>query len=187
MKKPAKYQNIHQGLIDECLRGSRKAQFKIYKLYYKAMFNTCMRIVNNPFEAEDIMQESFLKAFSRISEYRQEVSFGAWLKRIVINRSIDVMRSRKVVFEPLDKLKDESIAIETEEDELTSMISAENIIKEIENLSDGYRIVLSLHLIEGYDHKEISEILNIGASTSRSQYSRAKEKLMNNLKMKYLK
>ncbi len=81
------YQNIHQGLIDACRHGDAKAQFEIYKLYYKAMYNSCFRILNNTQEAEDVMQEAFLSAFDKINSYKGEVSFGAWLKRIVVNRA----------------------------------------------------------------------------------------------------
>jgi RNA polymerase sigma factor (sigma-70 family) len=84
--------NIHQNLIEGCKRMDQKAQFQIYKMYYKAMYNTSLRIVNDPLEAEDIMQESFLVAFEQINTYSGNVSFSAWLKRIVQNRSIDIWR-----------------------------------------------------------------------------------------------
>ncbi|MFA5727706.1 MAG: sigma-70 family RNA polymerase sigma factor, partial [Saccharofermentanaceae bacterium] len=87
--------NIHQDLIEACRKGDRSAQFKIYKLYYKAMYNTCLRIVNDTAEAEDIMQESFLDAFERLESYTGEGTFGSWLKRIVINRSLDFLRKEK--------------------------------------------------------------------------------------------
>ena len=87
--------NIHQGLIDACRTGDRKAQYEIYKLYYKAMYNTCLRIVNDTAEAEDIMQESFLDAFQRIDTYTGTGTFGSWLKRIVVNRSLDFIRKQK--------------------------------------------------------------------------------------------
>ena len=96
-----KYINIHQDLLDRCLEGDKKAQFEIYRLYYKSMYNSSLRIVSAPEEAEDIMQEAFLTAFRNLKNYSGEVSFGAWLKKIVINRSLDVLRKRKVVFEEL--------------------------------------------------------------------------------------
>jgi RNA polymerase sigma factor (sigma-70 family) len=187
MKKPVTYVDLHQDLIDDCLKGSRKAQFKIYKLYYKAMFNTCVRLVNDPMEAEDIMQEAFLAAFSKLADYKRKVSFGAWLKRIVINKTIDYLRTRKNIFDPLDNISEPVYMDQEDEDSLVSSISPEIVLKEIENLPEGYRIVLSLYLTEGYDHEEIAGILNITPSTSRSQYARGKEKLMLNLKKKYLK
>ncbi|MEE4196054.1 MAG: RNA polymerase sigma factor [Bacteroidales bacterium] len=181
------YRNIHQDIIDRCKSGEQKAQFQLYKLYYKAMYNTCLRIVNNNLEAEDIMQESFLKAFEKIKMYKGEVSFGAWLKRIVINHSLDELRKKKFEMESIDdsftelkEKKDDKGMIKEEE----LKIKAEEIRDEIKKLPDGYRIVLSLYLIEGYDHDEISEILNISSSTSRSQCARAKQKLLKNIQEK---
>jgi RNA polymerase sigma-70 factor (ECF subfamily) len=143
--------------------------------------------VNNNLEAEDIMQESFLKAFEKIKMYKGEVSFGAWLKRIVINHSLDELRKKKFEMESIDdsftelkEKKDDKGMIKEEE----LKIKAEEIRDEIKKLPDGYRIVLSLYLIEGYDHDEISEILNISSSTSRSQCARAKQKLLKNIQEK---
>lgn len=179
----AAFKNIHQDLIDGCISGDQKAQFQIYKLYYKAMYNTSLRIVNDTMEAEDIMQEAFLSAFEKINTYSGTVSFGAWLKRIVVNRSLDVMNKKKLITEDLDshrEIRDES------PDEIESKQNFENrleIVKQaIEKLPDGYRVILSLYLIEGYDHDEIGEILGISSSTSRSQLSRAKQKLVLEIK-----
>src|SRR4030043_1589075 len=96
-------------IISNCRKGDSKAQFEIYRLYYKAMYNTCLRIVSQPAEAEDIMQEAFLSAFSKIETYKGDVSFGAWLKKIVINKSIDALRQRKIRFEELNSLKPDEI------------------------------------------------------------------------------
>ena len=107
----AAFRNIHQDLLDGCKTGDQKAQFQIYKLYYKAMYNTSLRIVNDTMEAEDIMQESFLSAFEKIETYSGTVSFGAWLKKIVINRSLDTLSRRKAIFEDIEShtgIKDES-------------------------------------------------------------------------------
>jgi len=181
-KQESIYTNIHQDIIDRCKSGEQKAQFQLYKLYYKAMYNTCLRIVNDSLEAEDIMQESFLKAFEKINFYKGEVSFGAWLKRIVVNHSLDELRKRKLITDSLEdsvyEIKEEE-KIESNEDVQWKI---EEIKKEINHLPDGYRIVISLYLIEGYDHDEISEIMNISSSTSRSQCARAKKKLIESLK-----
>jgi RNA polymerase sigma factor (sigma-70 family) len=179
----AAFKNIHHDLIEGCIKGDQKAQFQIYKLYYKAMYNTSLRIVNDTMEAEDIMQEAFLSAFEKIGTYSGTVSFGAWLKRIVINRSLDALNKRKMIFEDIDShtyLRDDSAdEIETKQN-FESRLEA---VKEaIERLPDGYRIILSLYLIEGYDHDEIGEIMGISSSTSRSQLSRAKQKLIAELK-----
>ena len=183
-KSESIYINIHQDIIDRCKSGEQKAQFQLYKLYYKAMFNTCFRIVNKSLEAEDIMQESFLKAFEKIHTYRSEVSFGAWLKRIVINHSLDELRKKKIELQSIEETSINPVEDSNENDESDIQAKVEEIRDKINNLPDGYRVVLSLYLLEGYDHDEISEILNITSSTSRSQCARAKQKLIELLKEK---
>ena len=178
----AAFRNLHQDLIDGCKTGDQKAQFQIYKLYYKAMYNTSLRIVNDTMEAEDIMQESFLSAFEKIDSYSGTVSFGAWLKKIVINRSLDYLSRKKAIFEDIEthiEIKDTSSDELAQKEELD--IKVEEVKQAIENLPDGYRIILSLYLLEGYDHDEIADILSITSSTSRSQLSRAKQKLVSDL------
>jgi RNA polymerase sigma-70 factor (ECF subfamily) len=179
----AAFRNLHQDLLDGCKEGDQKAQFQIYKLYYKAMYNTSLRIVNDTMEAEDIMQESFLSAFEKIDTYSGTVSFGAWLKKIVVNRSLDALNKRKAVFEDIEShtgIRDDSYEESARHEELDMRV--EEVKNAIERLPDGYRIILSLYLLEGYDHDEISEILSINSSTSRSQLSRAKQKLISELK-----
>lgn len=179
----AAFRNLHQDLLDGCKTGDQKAQFQIYKLYYKAMYNTSLRIVNNSMEAEDIMQESFLSAFEKIDTYSGTVSFGAWLKRIVINRSLDALGKKKAVFEDIEShfgIMDNSPEESDRNEEVD--VKVEEIKEAIEKLPDGYRIILSLYLLEGYDHDEIAEILKISSSTSRSQLSRAKQKLIQELR-----
>lgn len=181
----AAFRNLHQDLLDACKTGDQKAQFQIYKLYYKAMYNTSLRIVNDTMEAEDIMQESFLSAFEKIDTYSGTVSFGAWLKKIVINRSLDALNRRKAIFEDIDYhtgIRDESNEDLMRKEEVD--VQVEEIKEAIGRLPDGYRIILSLYLLEGYDHDEISEILSISSSTSRSQLSRAKQKLLGELRKK---
>jgi RNA polymerase sigma-70 factor (ECF subfamily) len=181
----AAFRNLHQDLLDGCKAGDQKAQFQIYKLYYKAMYNTSLRIVNDTMEAEDIMQESFLSAFEKIDTYSGTVSFGAWLKKIVINRSLDTLSRRKAIFEDIDShisIRDDSSEDILRKEELD--VRVEEVKEAINKLPDGYRIILSLYLLEGYDHDEIAEILSISSSTSRSQLSRAKQKLLGELRRK---
>lgn len=137
------------------------------------MYNICLRMVGAQVEAEDVMQEAFLNAFTKIDTYLGVVSFGAWLKKIVINRSLDHLKKRKVKFEELnEKIPDEEpVNIEISE------IQMEKLKNAIQQLPDGYRVVLSLYLLEGYDHEEIAQILGITNVSSRSQYMRAKLKL----------
>lgn len=181
----AAYRNIHQNLIDGCKSGDQKAQFQVYKLYYKAMYNTSLRIVGDTMEAEDVMQESFLAAFEKINTYSGTVSFGAWLKRIVINRSLDTINRQKAVFEDIEKHYELKSVPETDNEEFDELnLKIDAVKAAIDRLPDGYRIILSLYLLEGYDHDEISEILSISSSTSRSQLSRAKQKLVSELGFK---
>jgi RNA polymerase sigma factor (sigma-70 family) len=169
----AQYQNIHQDIVEWCRKGDTKAQFELYKLYYKPMYNICLRMVGTQVEAEDVMQEAFLNAFTKIDTYQGVVSFGAWLKRIVINRALDHLKKRKVKFEELN----EKIPDEEPETLEISEIQMEKLKNAIQQLPDGYRVVLSLYLLEGYDHEEIAQILGITNVSSRSQYMRAKLKL----------
>mgnify|MGYP002277496883 CR=1 FL=1 len=146
------------------------------------MYSVSLRIVNDEMEAEDIMQEAFLSAFKKIDSYKGEVSFGAWLKRIVVNRSLDYLKKKKLEFEEIDE--------KTAQMEYELPVQQELDVKVLKNaiqkLPDGYRIVLSLFLIEGYDHDEISQILGISNSSSRTQLLRAKNKLRELLKSKEL-
>lgn len=183
-----KYLNIHQDLIEKCKQKNQKAQFQIYKLYFSALFNTCFRIVNDKLQAEDLMQESFLTAFEKINSYEGEVSFGSWLKRIVVNKSIDYLRKKKFEFETFEE---ENHKIDNNFDfEIADFNKDELIIKlnnTIMQLPDKYRIVFSLYYLEGFDHDEIAEINGITASTSRSQLSRAKQKIIEILETTSLK
>ncbi|UCG28574.1 MAG: RNA polymerase sigma factor [Bacteroidales bacterium] len=173
------YQNIHQDIINRCISGDQKAQFQLYKLYYRAMYNTSLRIVNDTMEAEDIMQESFLSAFDKMDTYEGKVSFGAWLKRIVINNSLDSLKRKKVDFEsideyPVDLTEERNDQLETDK----YNFNIEEIREALPLLPEKYRVVFSLYLLEGYDHEEIAGILGISSSTSRSQLVRAKQKLL---------
>jgi len=172
-----KYKNIHQELIDECRNGGTKAQFEIYKLYYKAMYNTSLRLVNDSMEAEDIMQDAFLKAFKNIHTYKEEVSFGAWLKKIVINRSLDVLKKRKLDTDQLDENRTVIIDENYYEDLDDKAQKIAEIKQAISQLSENYRVIITLYLIEGYDHEEISGILGMSNAAVRTGYSRARKNL----------
>lgn len=166
--------------------GDRNAQFKIYKLYYKAMYNTSQRIVNDTQEAEDIMQDSFLDAFRKLDKYTGEGSFGSWLKRIVVNNSLDALRKRHESV----SLEDENIDLPDTHDESKEedfRMQVEEVKEAIAALPDDYRVVLTLFLLEGYDHEEISHILHISNNLSRTRYVRAKQKVASIIKEKRLK
>lgn len=146
------------------------------------MYNTALRITGAADEAEDVLQEAFVSAFQNLSSYRQEASFGAWLKRIVINKALSQVQKRKDEMVPLESQYEE-IATETTNNDLEGLTYSVDGIKEgMKRLPSGFRSVLSLYLFEGYDHKEISQILGITESTSKSQYKRAKDKLKKMLK-----
>jgi RNA polymerase sigma factor (sigma-70 family) len=163
---------INAPLIEECRKGNNKAQFRLYNQYSKAMYNLAYRILNHREDAEDILQEAFVECFRNINSFRFESTFGAWLKKIVVNKCINHINKKKIDLTLCDTLPSDIY----EEDEEV-IYDTGKIFKGIEKLPDGYRIILTLYLLEGYDHSEISQILGITESTSKSQYSRAKEKL----------
>jgi RNA polymerase sigma factor (sigma-70 family) len=178
------YVDKHYQLVVECKQGSKKACYELYRLYSKAMLNVAFRILNNLDEAEDVLQEAFLDAFNKVKDFRQETTFGLWLKQIVVNRSINLLRKRKLEWVELNSEQLENIADEECEDDEAVQYRVAQVKECIKELPDGYRIVLSLYLLEGYDHEEIGQILNITENTSRTQFLRAKRKLSEVLKMK---
>jgi RNA polymerase sigma-70 factor (ECF subfamily) len=170
------YQDVNAQVVQRCREGDNRAQYELYKLYSKAMFNVCMRITNDYAEAEDVLQEAFISAFKNLHSYKGEASFGSWLKKIVVNASVNAIRKRRSELVPLEDRIADGIADEEYDDNTEWQV--EKVRKAIQRLPDGYRVVLSLYLLEGYDHAEIGEILGISESTSKSQYSRARKKLL---------
>lgn len=174
------YKNKHINIIDRCKTGDQKAYYEIYQLYSTAMFNICYRILGNQEVAEDVLQEAFVNAFQNIQSYQGRASFGAWLKKIVVNKAISFLRKQQL---ELVELEDHLEPVPDEEsDDIGLAMKVETIREAIQKLPHGFRVVFSLYLLEGYDHKEISEILGISESTSKSQYNRAKKKLREILK-----
>jgi RNA polymerase sigma-70 factor (ECF subfamily) len=170
---------MHKDLLEACKKGDSRAQMKIYGLYYKPMYHVSLRILGNTMEAEDVMQEAFLVAFRNIGSVDLNVSFGGWLKRIVINRSLDALRKRKPQMELVadfpDEIPSENYSMP---DERPIEETVEKVRRALDQLPEKYRVVLSLSLFEGYDHDEISQILGVTPSTSRAQLSRGKLKLL---------
>jgi len=168
--------DLHLDLVKKARTGDQLACYQLYQLYSKAMFNICMRMMHTREEAEDLLQEAFTDAFTGLHSFRGESTFGAWLKRIVVNKCINALKKKKV-----DLVPDENIArfegIDSTDEKPEFPISTEQVKAGIHQLPDGYRVVLSLYLLEGYDHKEIGQILNISEGTSKSQYLRGKRKL----------
>ncbi|WP_298777957.1 RNA polymerase sigma factor [uncultured Polaribacter sp.] len=171
---------LHQSIIDQCKKNNSKAQMQLYNLYCKSMLVIAFRYVKDRFIAEDVMQDAFIKAFKNIDKYKNEVAFGAWLKRIVINQSIDQLKKNKL---ELVSINDEILTKTNNDDwKVDTEISIDGIVNIINNLKEKYRLVLSLYLLEGYDHQEISEILKITETTSRTHLLRGKRLLKEKLK-----
>ena len=174
------YVDINAPLVERCRLNDRQAQAEIYRRYAKAMFNAALRITGDYAEAEDVLQESFLSAFRELSSYKGDSAFGAWLKRIVVNKSINCLRQRRLALVPLGEQHHEAPAeadTYSAEDEAEIHYRADVLRRCIQELPEGYRVVLTLYLLEGYDHLEIAGILGITESTSKSQYSRARVRL----------
>ena len=167
--------NMHHDLIARCRHGDQQAHFQLYKLYSKAMYNVGYRITGSEEEAQDVLQEAFTSAFRNLDYYRGDAAFGAWLKRIVINKALTALQKRKYDRIPEDENWD--VAEEEGAEPYSDNLTVERVKKGIQQLPDGYRAVLSLYLLEGYDHQEIAEIMKISESTSKSQLNRAKSKL----------
>ncbi|APU70315.1 RNA polymerase sigma factor [Christiangramia flava] len=171
-------------LVDRCREGDQRAQMQVYDRYYKAMYNTAFRITGHSAEAEDIMQEAFLSAFTKIDSFHGNSTFGAWLKRIVVNESITAYNKSVKLGEVRynDELKNEAddTGVALAEDEKASK-KVRKILKAINLLKSNYRLGLTLHLIEGYDYEEICEIMDISYANCRTMISRAKQSLRKKL------
>ncbi len=174
---------IHYELLEKCKQGSNKAQFEIYKLYYKGMYNVSLRMVKNSQEAEDVIQEAFLSAFEKLETWSEEVSFGSWLKKIVINKSLDYLKKRKMQFTELEGKEPVNNENNTEDFEIISL-KVEEIKRAVNNLPEKYRIITLMFLFEGYSHDEISEITGITPETSRVRFKRAKDMILKSPKIK---
>lgn len=164
-------------LLNRCKKSDTKAQLEIYNCYYHAMFNTAHRILKDAFEAEDIMQEAFLTAFTKLKMYKGEVAFGAWLKRIVINKSLTQLKKNKRYNDLKMNIQvNEELDIEEQKFHFSGL-QASQVLEAMNRLKENYRVILTLHLIEGYDYEEISEILQISNENVRTTLSRAKKKI----------
>jgi RNA polymerase sigma factor (sigma-70 family) len=170
--------NHHADIVEACKRGDRKAQFELYRLYSKAMYNIALRMLGSVENAEDVLQNSFIDVFSKLDSFRFESSIGAWVKRIVINNCINYLKKRRLDFAELN----DNVRLPAAENSDAGLLEPEFLnVPVIQNaiaqLPDGYRTVFILYAMEGYDHEEIGEILGVTEATSKSQYSRAKAKL----------
>jgi RNA polymerase sigma-70 factor (ECF subfamily) len=173
---------FHTDLVEQCKANNRQAQLKLYRQYCDGMFNVAMRFLGNEDDAEDVLQEAFIKAFQKLDQFSGEVTFGAWLKRIVINNCIDFIKSKKLQFE---ELKENTIWIAEEQDwTVEEGISVEEVKTAMGKLPEKYRYVVQMYLVEGLDHGEISSILNLTETTCRTRLMRGKGMLRELLKSK---
>lgn len=169
-------------LVERCLKNDRKAQLELYKNYCDAMFAIAMRYVGQSDEAEDIVQEAFIKMFQKLGDYKREVAIGAWLRKIVVNLAIDKLRNKKDIFVDIEEnqfttLIDSDADWYVEED-----VTPQLIRSAIEKLPETIKYVVQLYLIEGYDHQEISEILKISEVNSRTLLMRGRNKIKEQIK-----
>ena len=169
----------HQELVEKSKLGDRNSQFQLYEQYVDAMYNVSMRMLCSKEDAEDTVQDSFVEAFKNLGNFRYESTFGSWLKRIVINKSINHLKLKRI---PLVPIVDHEYHLTEEPLENVADVDIEKVKRGITKLPPGYQQIIHLYLIEGYDHEEIGEVLEISQSTSKSQYHRAKKKLLEIIK-----
>jgi len=171
-------------IIEKCKANNRQAQMQLYNQYCQGMYIVARRFVKHDAEAEDIVQDAFIKAFSKLDQYQAEFTFGAWLKRIVINTSIDMLKAQKHQLVELETVHLNVVDSGNDNWLVEDTVEVVDIKEAISSLADKYRLVLTLYLLEGYDHQEISDILNITEVSSRTQLYRGKVQLQELLKQK---
>ena len=167
--------NIHKHLVDKCQKGDAYAQEQIYKLYAGAMYAICCRILGSEEDAQDILQESFMDVFQKLPGLRETNFFSAWIKRIVTNNCINSLRKKRLATSELEENWD--VEIEEKDDFDYQRHQLGQVKESLDLLPDGCRTVLTLYVFEGYDHKEIGEILEISESASKAQYCKAKARI----------
>lgn len=170
--------DIHRELILRCQAGDRVAQNEMYRRYAGAMYNICRRMMNDDDDAKDLLQDVFVEAFLKIGTLKELSTFSAWIKRITVNKCINAIKKKRIFAVSLDESMDPAEEQEVIDKEIISH-EAQNIMRALEQISDGCRTVFNLYLFEGYDHKEISQIMSISESASKAQYSKAKQKIRN--------
>lgn len=167
-------------LVNRCRKGEKSAHYGLYLEYADAMFSICNRLIPNPTDAEEILQDAFVKAYTKLNKLKDNRKFGGWLKTITINECLNFLKKKKVAYDELSQSF-------TDTEEMVDdgiQIDRETLREAINGLPKGSRIIFNLYLIEGYKHKEIARMLGISESTSKSQYARAKQLLKENLSKK---
>jgi RNA polymerase sigma factor (sigma-70 family) len=158
-------------LLEGCRRGDRKMQQELYNRFAPKMYGVCLRYASNAEEAEDILQEGFIKIFNKINSYRGEGSFEGWIRRIFVNTAIEHYR-KKIYLQPITETEENTV--EGKYLSVLDSLAEKDIVQLIQQLSPGYRTVFNMYVVEGYTHKQIADILGISEGTSKSQLSRAK-------------
>jgi RNA polymerase sigma factor (sigma-70 family) len=172
---------LHRDIIEASKNGNNKARYQLYQLYSRAMFNLCCRMMNNREEAEDMLQEAFTQAFRKLDTFRYDSGFGSWLKRIVVNTCLNTLKKRKPELVYCDTVYQKDME---EEEENEMELTKQRVLNAMKQLPEGGRMVFSLYLLEGYDHAEIAQIMGISESTSKTQFMRAKKRIVEILKSK---
>ena len=163
-------------LVDQCKKGDANAQEQLYALFSRQMYVICLRYTRSQQEAEDVLQEAFIKIFEKINQFKGEAAIGGWIKRIVVNTALNSQRGKLYMFPMTDV---EELITHQEEEITLSGFQLEELLEMIRSLPEGCQAIFNLYAIEGYSHKEIGEQLNISEGTSKSQYARAKQLLRN--------
>lgn len=169
----------NEQIIQGCIKRDSRAQKNLYDAHAPRMMGVCLRYCKNEEEAKDLLQEGFIKVFDKISTYRGEGSLEGWIKKVFITTALEKLREKKIVFE---RLTDENLA-DAEPGAVDTKLEAKELLKLIQLMPDGYRVVFNMYAIEGFSHPEIAEKLNITPGTSKSQYARARQHLQKLLMM----
>lgn len=170
---------LQNKLVERCRKGDKKAEFALFHQYAKQMFNVAFRITGNQFDAEDVTQDAFIKAFNKIKTFRGDSTFGAWLKRIVVNQALSLLRKQKIMFDTIDE---EHLMMEADDIYITEELDIKTIMQAVNELPDGARVIFTLKAIEEYKYSEISKILNLTETNCKVQYHRSKKLLREKLK-----
>jgi len=172
---PYDKQTTDRRLLTKCLENDRKAQNELYMKYAPKLFGTCLRYSKNNTDAEDILQEGFIKIFKYLKDFRNEGHFEGWMRKIMVTTALNFYKRKSLLNKEVDPdfVNAPSISVP----DVISLLSSEELLSMIQELPDGYRMVFNLNTIEGYSHKEIGEIMNISVNTSKSQLSRARNSL----------
>jgi RNA polymerase sigma-70 factor (ECF subfamily) len=172
---------VDEKIIQGCIDGKRRAQNQLYNAFAPGMLGVCMRYCKNVAEAEDVLQEGFVKVFRYIKKFRGEGSFEGWIRRIMVNTAITNFNKRGKIYH--EEINENTVSSESEPtgDEVYLPVDTETLMRLIQRMPEGYRMVLNLYVFEGYKHKEISGILDISENTSKSQLSKARKYLKNEM------